>query len=222
MSTVQTIVDIVRIKIEEATERKWSDSTQLIPHVSKAERWLARMLSRIKKSNRFRYRETFTWTASSETFDLTTLTKRFDWMIHLAVLVGNVYIPVFAYEDDDETVLANLSLAGGIPIPRVNLADNTLWREPTYASAQTFRIRYGYIPSIKTSAGTTIETPDEYDDDLALRAALFALADAGIKNEAYETLLAVRVAEIEDLERSRFGTNKATVLQRARLFARCR
>lgn len=222
MSTVQTIVDLVRIKIEETTARKWSDATQIIPHVSKAERWLARTLSRIKKSNRFRYRETFSWTASSETFDLTTLTKRFDWMIHLAVLYGNVYLPVFAYEDDDETVLSNLSLAGGIPIPRVNLADDILWREPTYATAQTFRIRYGYIPSIKTSAGTTIETPEEYDDDVALRATLYALADAGIKNKAYEDLLSVRVAEIEDMERSRFGTNTHRVIQRARTFARVR
>lgn len=224
MSTIQTIVNLQRIKLEESSERKWSDADQLIPFASQAERWWARKFSRIKKSNRFRYRETFTWTASSETFDLTTLTKSFDFMIHLSVLVGNLYIPVIAYEDDDETALSNLSLGGGPPVPRVNIADNTLWREPTYGQAQTFRIKYGYIPAIKTSGSTALETPEEYDNDIAMRAVIFALVDAKMFDVAREMdkLLESRVDEIETLERSRFGTNKAKVVQRHRAFGRVR
>ena len=65
-STVQTIVDRMRVRLEESAERKWSDSSQLIPYASQAERWLARMLSRIPKSHRFRVvHETFTNPAST-------------------------------------------------------------------------------------------------------------------------------------------------------------
>lgn len=222
MSTIQSVIDRMRVRLEEDTARKWSDSTQLIPYASEAERWLARTLSHMPKSKRFRYRQSITWTASSETFDLTTLTKRFDWLINLGVLVGSVYQKVYQFEDDDEDALWNLSLGGGAMIPRVTIADDTLVREPSFGTAQTFRIRYGYIPAIKTSASDTLETPDEYLLDVVNRAMHFANADAGISNKAIDEEYAVRLGEIEDLERARLGIRNERVVRRDRTFARCR
>ena len=222
MSTIQTIVDRMRVRLEEATARKWSDADQLIPYASEAERFVARDLSHMPKSKRFRYRESVTWTASSETFDLTTLTKRFDWLISLAVSVSNLWYPINQFEDEDEQPLSNLSLGGGFVVPRISIADDTLIREPTFGSAQTFRIRYGWIPAIKSSAATTLDVPDEYLQLVVTRAMHFANADAGIANKAIDEEYAVLLGEVEDLERSRLGIRNEQVVQRARMFSRCR
>ena len=222
MSTVQTIVDELRVRLEESTARKWSDADQLIPYVNEAERWLARLLSHIPKSNRFRYRQTFTIAANAETYDLTGLTKKFDWMISLAVQVSNLWVPCGVFEDDDEQPLSNLSLGGGTLVPRVSIADDTLLFEPAFQSARTARIRYGYIPTIKTSSVTTLETPDEYLLDIINRALWFAQADAGISNEGQMAQLAQRELEIEALERARLGISNERVVLRARTFNLCR
>lgn len=222
MSTIATIVTRARTRLEEADARKWSDADQLIPYASEAHQWLARVLNRIPKAKRFRYRETFTWTASSETYAVSGLTKQFDWLVSLAVQVSSLWVPVCQFEDDDENILSNLSLGGGFQVPRVTLQDGTLYREPIFRSDQTFRIRYGYTPAVTSSSATTIETPPEYDLDLVNRLVHFALADAGMKNTAFEEEYAARLGEIEELERSRLGVRSERVVQRARMFGRCR
>ena len=222
-STVQTIVDRLRVRLEESTARKWSDADQLIPYTSQAERWLARMLSRIPKSHRFRVvHETFTNPANTSVYDLTGLAKRFDWLVSLSVLVGNVEVPVFTYEDGDDPHLRNLSLGGGAIIPRVDIQDDNLILLPTFGAARTMYISYGWIPSIKTSAGADLQTPQEYDEDVACRALHFALSDAGLANTKFEEQYAARLNEIEDLERSRLGIREQKVVGRSRVYSRVR
>lgn len=223
MSTVSTILSRVRTRLNETTARQWSDSDQLIPYISEAERWLARMLSRIPKSHRFRVlHESITNPANTATFDLTGLTKKFDWLISLSVVVGNREILVHQSEDGDNPWLRNASIGGGDIVPRLNIQDDNLVLLPTYGASRTLYIDYGWVPAVKTSTSATIETPTEYDGDLVARVLHFALSDVGQANTKFEEEYAVRLAEIEDLERSRLGIRRERVVLEQRSFGRCR
>lgn len=223
MSTVQTIIDGMRVRLGETTARTWTDSTQLIPYVSRAERWFASMLSRIPKSRRFRIlHESITIPANTTTFDLTTLTKTYDWLIQVSVVIANIETPLFNFEDGDQPYLRNASLGGGIPISMIDLQDDNLVILPSYGASRTMYADYGWIPVAKTSAASAIETPTKYDDFLELRAIHFALADAGLSNSGFAEEYAMRLQEIEDLERSRRGVSSEKVITRARTFSRVR
>ena len=222
MSTIQTIVTAMRVKLQEATASQWSDANQLIPYASQAERWLARMLSQIPGSRRFNKRETFTLAANTEAFDLTTLSKRFASIMEVAVLVGQVYVPMERFNDEDEEGLRNYSLGGGYLRSKYTLMDDSLVFLPTYQAARTMAIRYRWIPTIKSSSSDTIETPAEYDQDLVNRALHDASGDIGQQNQSFEEKYAIRLAEIEDLERSRMGMRDERVVARTRTFGRVR
>jgi len=220
---IGTIVDRLRVRLEEPTARKWSNADQLIPYASEAERWLARMLSRLPKSRRFRVlAESLTIPADTSIVAVSGLAKRFDYLIKVDVLVGNVRIPCPRFEDADDTFLRNMSLAGGVLVPAVQTQDDNLVFLPTHGAARTAYVSYGWIPTIKTSTGTTLETPQEYDGDVVQRALHFALSDLGVTNTSFEEQYAARLAEIEDLERSRIGVSTERVVRTAHSFSRCR
>ena len=222
MSTVQTILDQLRVRLEEADARRWTDAT-LILYISRAEQWLAGFLSRVPKARRFRVlHESATLAANATTLDLTTLAKSYDWLIEVSVLVANVETRLINFEDGDAPYLRNLSIGGGSPISRIDLQDDNLVILPSYGTARTLYLDYGWIPLAKTSGASAIETPTKYDGDLVDRALHFALADAGLSNTKYEEEYAVRLAEIEDLERSRRGISNERVMRRANAFSRCR
>jgi hypothetical protein len=223
VSTVQTIVTLARVRLDEATANQWDDSAQLIPYVSRAERRLAGLLSRIPKARRFRkLHEQITLAANAETFDLTTLAKPFDWLIEVTVLVGTAEVLLYNFEDGDSPALHNMGLAGGSIISRVELQDDNLVILPKFGQARTLYVSYAWFPAAKKSASTAIETPEKYDLDLANWVVYYAQADAGLVNSTQTEQLALREAEIEDLERSRRGTSNEKVLSRGHMFTRCR
>lgn len=221
MSTAQTVIDRMRIRLDETTARKWSDA-QLILYINDSCQWLARMFSRIPGCKRFTKRETFTNAASTETFDLTTLSKRFDTVLDLQVQISTVWKEVQRFDDNEEAALRNLSLGGGWIVPKYNIQDDNLILLPTFGTARTMAIRYRWMPALITAAGDTLETPDEYLTDIVTRALHFALADAGQANTKFEEEYAVRLNEIEDLERSRLGISNERVVSTSRVFSRCR
>ena len=223
MSTVGDILDGMRTRLGETTARQWTDASQLIPYISRGERWFAGMLSRIPKSRRFRVlHESITLAADATTYDLTTLVKDYDWLIQVSVVIANIETPLWTFEDGDQPFLRNASLGGGLPISMIDLQDDNLAVLPSYGSARTLYLQYGWIPVEKTSIGDAIETPEKYDDFLELRAIHFALSDAGLSNSGFQEEYAVRLTEIEDLERSRRGISNERVIQRARTFSRLR
>ena len=222
MTTYASAETLVRYRLDETTARKWS-SAQIVNYLSNAERHLAGTLSRIPKTRRFRViHESGTNAANTETFDLTGLAKTFDWLICVSIVVGNVEVPLWNYEDGDAPWLRNLGLGGGLPVSRIDLQDTNLVLLPKYGQARTLYFDYGWIPLAKTSTSDTLETPAVYDDAVVLRATIDALADAGIRNEALEQKYVLRVGEIEDLERSRRGISNERVIRRGREFSRCR
>ena len=223
MSTIQTIVDAARVRLDEPTAAKFSDSSQLIPYTSKAERRLAGILNRIPKGRRFRkLHESITVTANSETFDLTTLAKAFDWLISVSMLVGNQEVLLVNYEDGEAPYLRNAGLGGGLSISRIDLQDENLVLLPKSTTARTMYVDYAWLPAAKTSAASTIETPVKYDDDLRDYVVWYASADLGLVNNTIEEQFAMREAEIEDLERSRRGISNEKVIRRDKAFARVR
>lgn len=219
-TTITQMVTMVRYRLDEATARKWSDNGQIIPYVSQAERRVAGIISRIPKSRRFRVtHESITLAANATTFDLTTLAKAFDWLISVSVVVANVEIQCWTFEEGEQANLRNLILGGGLPVSRIDLQDENLVVLPSYGSARTFYVSYGWIPALKTSGN--LETPVKYDDLVRDWAAWYANADAGIVNDEQQKQLMVRESEIEDLERSRRGISNESVVQRSGFFARC-
>lgn len=223
MSTIQDIVTAARVRLDEPTAAKFSDSSQLIPYTSKAERRLAGILNRIPKGRRFRkLHESFTVTANAETFDLTTLAKAFDWLISVSLLVGTQEVLLVNFEDGDAPYLRNSGPGSGSSISRIDLQDDNLMILPKSSTARTMYADYAWIPAAKTSAGSTIETPTKYDDDLRDYVVWMASADLGLVNNTIEEQFALREAEIEDLERSRRGISNEKVLRRDATFSRCR
>lgn len=222
MSTIQTIVDAARVRLDETTASKWSDTTQLIPYASKAERRLAGILNRIPKARRFRkLHESATLAANAETFDLTSLAKPFDWLISVSLLVAEEEILLWTFEDGDAAALRNAGIGASLSVSRIDLQDDNLVVLPRCATARTLYIDYAWIPAAKSSGSSTIETPTKYDDDLRDYVVWYASADAGLVNNTIEDQFALRESEIEDLERSRRGTSNEKAVQRARTFGRC-
>lgn len=222
MATIQTLVDELRVRLQETTARQWSDASQLIPYAYRSQQWWSQYLNRIEGGSRFRYTETFTVAASTELYAVSGLTKTFDRVIELSTLVGNILQAVQPFNDGEESELRNVGLGGSILVPKYGLQDDSIVFLPT-GPARTYRIRYGYKAPLGTSAGTTLLIPDDYIGDVVQRALHFAQADAGLTNNKFEEEYAVRLGEIEDLERSRlYGAVTERVRVRAGTFSRCR
>lgn len=224
MTTYANMTTSVRIRLDEAVARRFSDSAQLVPYISQGERRLAGILSRIPKGHRFRaIHESFTITADATTFALTSLgasVREFDWLIAVSIVVANLEVPVLTFEENEQPFLRNMILSGGSPISRVDLQDDNLVILPSFGSARTGYASYGWIPVVKTTGN--LETPVKYDDMVRDWAVWYANADAGMANREQEAQLLVREEEIVDLERSRRGISNESVVQRGHTFSRCR
>jgi len=216
VSTIADVVTRIRVRIDETTARKWADSGQLTTYASEAEQWLANLLGKIPGSGRFRVRETFTLTASAETYTLSSFTNRVQEILEIQTQVGNRWVRCRVFTDGDtEAQLRNLSLGGGIVIPAYRLVGESIQFLPTLPVARSMAMYFRYMPTIKTSG--TLETPDQYLGDLVNRAVHFALADAGLANGKFEEEYAARLAEIEEMESQRqYGADTERVRRRQR------
>ncbi len=216
MSTIADAITRARVRLNETTARKWADSGQLLVYAADAERWLGNFLGKINGSNRFRYRDTWTQSASTETYALTSLTKPFVEVIEIAVSIGGRWTKLTPMSDGDDSVLRNIGLGGGSLVPMYTLRAETLVFMPTPATAQSMAILYRYQPTVKTSTGDTLETPDDYLTDLVNRMCHFALADAGVANGKFEEEYAARLAEIEEKEAQRvWGSHTERIRNKA-------
>jgi hypothetical protein len=221
VSTIQTLIDRLRVRIDEATARKWADSGQLLVYCADAEVWMGDFLGRIKGSGRFRARHTWTQAASTETYALSNLSAApFAEVIEIATQVGNEWVPLSPLMDGDDWALRNASLGGGNVLPRYTIRAETIVLLPTAAVTRPMALLYRYKPVLKTSAGTTLEVADEFLTDMVTRALHFALADAGQSNRSFEEEYAARLAEIEAQERRIWGAQTEVVRPRStrRLF----
>ena len=214
MSTVQRIVDRVRVRLNETTARKWTDATQIVPYVADAEQWFEDLLGRIHGSGRYRTRQTFSVAPNVETYPLSSFPTgyRFAEMIELSVLVGSWRVPMKTLPDgDDDARLRNLGLGGGIIIPAYRLFGEELQLLPATPATRNYAANYRYQTAIKTLATDNLDTPAEYDGDIVNRVLHFALADSGIENRKFEEEFAARLSEIEAKECGRqYGANTET------------
>lgn len=213
MSTVAAVLARLRIRLDETSANEWDDSSQLIPYLAEAEQWLADRLGRLVGSGRFRYRESFALPASTETYALSSLTKRFAEVIEAQHLWSDVYIPLPPLQDGMDARLRSLSTT--VPAsatPHYALFGDTLKFLPIASGERTIVLLYRYLPTIKTASGESLETPQDWDHLLVLRAAHFANSDAGQANLSFEDEYASLIAEMEDREAGRtFGSQSETV-----------
>lgn len=212
MSTVSTVLANLRTRLDETSANEWTDA-QLIGYIADAEQWLASRLGKLVGSGRFRYRDTISLSASTETYALSSLTKRFAEVIEIQMLWQNQYIDLPCLHDGDDGMLRSAStVVPASVIPHYAIFADTLKFLPVSSEARTLYLLYRYLPSFKTSSGESLETPQDWDHLLVLRAAHFANSDAGQVNTSFDEEYAALVAEMEDREAGRaFGSRKETV-----------
>lgn len=212
MSTVSTVLSKLRTRLDETSANEWTDA-QLISYIADAEQWLAARLGMLPGSGRFRYRDTISLGASTETYALASLTKRFAEVIEMQMLWQSVYIDVpYLHDGDDAAARSMSTYVPGRVVPHYKLYGETLQFLPVSSEARTLYLTYRYLPSFKTSSGESLETPQDWDHLLVLRAAHFANSDAGQVNTAFDEEYAALVAEMEDREAGRaYGSSKETV-----------
>lgn len=216
-TTISTVLADMRVRLDEPTADKWTDD-QLIYYIAEAEQWLANYLRTLVGSGRFRYRESFSLPADTETYALSSLTKRFIEVISLQINWQNEYIDLLPLRDGDDGIVRGVinSVPGGIVVPRYTIWAETFKFLPLSSSARTIFALYEWLPSIKSTSGQTLETPADYDPYLITRAAHFALADAGVVNKPFEDEHSDLIAHIERMEQGRvFGASTETVRPRA-------
>ena len=212
MSTVSTVLANLRTRLDETSASEWTDA-QLITYLSNGEQWLADRIGRLIGSGRFRYRDTITLGGSAETYALTSLTKRFAEVIEIQQLWQGEYIDLPFLHDGDDGRARSLSLyVPGSVIPHYSIFNDELKFLPVSTEARTIYLLYRYLPSFKTTSGETLETPQDWDHLLVLRAAHFANSAAGQVNTAFDDEYASLLAELEDREQGRaFGSREEVV-----------
>ena len=218
-TTVAQAITRMRVRLDETTASKWADSGQLVNYISDAEQWLRNLLVKIPGSGRFRVRDTFTLSASSETFAVSGLSHRFGELIEMECLIGGVWVPLRTMEDGVADAYYRNTANTYVPVYR--LMGESFQFLPISTEARSMAVVHRYKPSIKTSSSDTLETPDDYVGDLVLRALHFAMADAGLTNSKFEEENGARIAEIEYIESSRFqGANTERIRMKStrRLF----
>ncbi len=205
MSTYSDLLGMLRDRLDEGTANEWTDA-DLYGYLSMAERWLAGFLGGIRGSGRFRYTENQTLPASTETIALSGLTKAFDRLVSIEMQVsGGGWVPLEPMVDGEDHLYrspTNVTVSGDV-VPYYRLQDDSFVFLPVASSARTLKYQYLWVPAAKTSGASTVETPVKYDDLLVLRAAHFALADAGEKDTSFDEEYASRIAEVEDYECNR-------------------
>lgn len=218
MSTVSSVASTIRTRLQETTASQWSDA-QIIYQIAAAEQWLADLIGKFPGSGKYRYTETFTLTANAETYTLSSLTKPFAEMLEIGMQYpSGVFSPLATMEDAQEFTWRGPQNwnPGGFVRPAYRLLDDTIQFLPKSESDRTMRITYRFLPTVKTSSGDTLETPQREDYVLITRVLHFLLGDAREKNMAFEEEHASMLAELEARWCGRqYGSNTETVKRRA-------
>jgi len=212
VSALSTVLSSLRTRLDETSANEWTDA-QLIGYIAEAEQWLADKMGRLTGSGRFRYRDTIALTGSSETYALSSLTKRFAEVIEIQMLWQGEYLDLPYMHDGDDGRLRSLSLyVPGQVVPHYSLFDDNLKFLPVSTEGRTLYLLYRYLPAVKTASGDTLDTPQDYDNLLVVRAAHFANSDAGQANTAFEDEYASLIAELEEREQGRaYGARQEVV-----------
>lgn len=216
---VSDVITPLRVRLGEATARQWADVGQLVNYVSDADFWLVDLIGKLPGSGKFIYTQTFTLPASSETYNLSSLTKKFAEMREIGMSFPNgVYAPLDTMQDSDEFMWRGPQnwTPGGLVRPVYRLLDEAIQFLPIAAADRTMRITYRWRATPKTAVNDSMESPQEEIAALITRALHFALADARETNTAFEQEHAVLVGEIEARWQGRqYGSNTERVKQRA-------
>lgn len=210
-TTLGTARTQLRTRLGESAANEWADDT-LLTYIQRAEVWLANLIGRIPNSGRFRYKESMTLSANSDTIATTGLTKRFGGIRTLyMILPGGFYSnPLVRIDETEEDLYRGSTLyntASGNTVPAYLLRDPNVVFIPIATEARTIVFDYRYLPTAGKAAGADLETPDDYLDALITRAVHFALADVGEANGSFENEHAAVIDEITyyEVERSREG-----------------
>lgn len=206
-----TLLSELRTRVNEASANEWTDP-QLLRHISRGEIWESRFLGKIKRSGRFQYVENKTLAASTSDYALSGLTKAFDGLRFVEMeLPGGYWQPCPPIDEAQEHLwrTPSSSYVSGTVVPGYILRDETMSFLPVATSARTLKFTYRWVPAAKTSSSDTAETPASYDDVLVLRALYDALADEGTRDDAFEMKYAARLAEIEEIEGSRWNEGQS-------------
>ena len=213
MSTVSTVLATLRIQLDESSANEWTDA-ELIADIANAEQELANRMGLLFGSGRFRYRESITLAASTEAYALSSLTKRFAEMIDIMLVWNGEYIDLEKLNDGEDATVRGVvnSVPGGLIIPKFALFNETIKFLPLSGSARTIWVIYRWLPTFKTSNGESLETPQQWDPWLVLRAYRFANTRAGQSNAATDEEYQLLNAEMERTEQGRsFGSRAETV-----------
>lgn len=221
MGTPNALLASLRVRLQDTSSRKWPDDSVLIGYLtgaSGAESWYAGYFAPKPGVKLFRYRESLTLAANTETIALSTLTKRFFRLVMLWLQWADGYEqPLTLLDDADEgRARAAALVLSGIVVPRYSIQGDSLLFLPPATNARTINARYMYLPAIKAAGSTPLETPDVDDDLLVLRAAHYAQSDMKETNTAFEEEFAARIAEtLQRLSRRENGLRGLRVRTRS-------
>lgn len=208
----------LRVRLQETAARQWTDA-QVISYISMADKWLVNFIGKLPGSGKFIYTQTFTLTANSETYNLSSLTKLFAEMKEIGMQFPNgTYAQLETMQDSQEFMWRgpNQWTPGGLVRPAYRLLDETIQFLPIAAADRAMRITYRWKAGAKTASSDALESPQDEIDVLLTRALHFALADARETNTAFEQEHAALLSEVEDRWCGRqYGSNTETVKRRA-------
>ncbi len=211
-----TILADLRTEIGEDTAIEWTDA-QLYRYVSRAEQWLSRFLAELPGSGRFRYQESLTLTGASSTIAFSALAKTLAKVYYIDMLsTAGTYAPLREIPESHEAMWEEATNVGPSVTPGYILRNDTFVFKPVSSSDRTMRFTYSWTPAAKSSGGSTLETPAEYDDIVVARARYDALAAEGESDDAFDAKYANRLGEIESWEVARGTRGHVETVRRTR------
>jgi hypothetical protein len=203
VSTVAVVTARLRIDLQESVANQWLEAT-LERCVNDAHKEVAPLFGSIERSGWFEETETFTVAASTETYDLSGLSRVFAaikslWLVRSAgdearvSIVGDAKFREFSRSG---TVSADV-----VPVYSLRRAGGTEYLHllPLAGATRTFRIVYRYDPPTLTS-GQSLHTPARYDPLIAAIAKRNALAIVGEEDTSLQDHIDMLTAKMFDAE----------------------
>lgn len=189
MSTGAQMLTRIRLHLQETTASEWDNDSQLLPYLNDAYFEVCSELAMLLRSGWFKTENEFTVAASTETFDLTTLTylaansgTSFWRFANLWHVWNDRPLPVPPAQRGSEAELRHSQPVSAAVTPAAYMRREGgtpyLVLLPTASDTRTFRALYWYRPPEVTSA-SSLETPREYDALIGYLSAEKALMDEG-------------------------------------------
>ncbi len=206
MSTIDQLETRTRLLLQETTANEWTQA-QLFERINDAHEFLAAKMRVIFNSGWFSATQTFTVAASTETYDLSGLTRLFTsikslW--HTRSDGSEKRIEALDEADINLSRLAGITVNADVEPGYFLLragGTNNLHLLPLAGATRTFRIYHGYQPPVLTTS-QNLHTPPRYDDIVAKRAAWLALMDEGEDDPSITAYINLRLVEMQEFEGS--------------------